>query len=721
MKRSAQRLRYARRQAAFALFLSLAACAPSHEIPAGYPQPGQGELSVAVAWVKPRVQLGELAKLRASFRLAAGQGAALEQRELSAGWKEACKKLRVQLVPSKPLRMLQDDGSVLIIAELGLRPFQLGKLEFSPLVVHVKNGSGKSLEAKSELPVLEVLASLAQDASQDAEIEADLVADPPPAALWPWLVAGALLALLVYAVHRFRRRRRKDLALPLVPRITPLEQALGRLRELERMLERAEIGAERLVVESSATLRRWLEDGLGQQTLARTTEEFLADLRGSQRFSTQLQNRLQDFLRRCDLIKFAKQQAGLSECQELLRSVRDFIEATSTASAETSEPGAKAGLASCGLFLFQAAATQAAATPSAATPSAALQADGVATGQTLFEWQEEMFGFAFADPFFLLLLLLLPVFAWWLHRRRKPALGFASLRLFEGLPRSARMRWSFVPRLLVMLGLVPLILAVARPQSFERLPVDTQGIDILLSVDLSSSMAAQDLGSSAARGKQNSRLAVVKRVAKAFIDGRADDRIGLVAFARYPDLICPSTLDHAALLRFLAPLQHKRLPMYRGDQGDPEDGTAIGAALALSVKRLKGMKSKSRVVILLSDGEETVHEIEPLDAAKLAKDAGIRVYTIGAGRGVRGPFGGIRRPDFASLRSISKISEGAFFEADSEAALEAVFAKIDKLERSTIEDPIFSVDERFHVFLLLGFGLLALAAMLRLLFFVRVP
>ncbi len=329
------------------------------------------------------------------------------------------------------------------------------------------------------------------------------------------------------------------------------------------------------------------------------------------------------------------------------------------------------------------------------------------------DWQNEVLGFSFADPWVLLVVPLVLAIWWWRLRRRGPALGFVDVDLLASLPRTSRMRFASLPLHLVALGLLPVCLALARPQRLSRVPLQTEGIDILIAIDLSGSMAEQDMDLSGGR----TRLDVVKDVAKRFIQGRVHDRIGLVSFARYPDLVCPVTLDHEAVKRFLEPLQH------RSNRGrDPENRTAIGRGLALCVKRLKGSKAKSKVVILLTDGQENVGDILPAAAAKLAKDSDIRVYTIGAGRGQRvPPFGEIRKPDFSDLRKIAEVTGGEFYEAETDQKLDAVFARIDKLERDQLEDPIYIADELFFPLLAIGTLLLSAGYLMRLTWLVEVP
>ena len=697
----------------FVVLVLAASCVRDSVSTDAFPDPGSDTFAVAARVRAKNVALGELVQIDISTRYDKSLGferADLEhETAFDPAWRDAAKKRGYVFENDgkidTPTVVVQDDGSLIAYVTVGLRALRLGDVKLPPIQLRAKKADGEYVRASSEPIEISVVASLEEDANQAAEIDPAFVVDAPPAPLWPWLLGGGGLVLCALLLMLWwRRRMRRAVPEYVAPTIPADQQALARIRELERMLERGEIGGERLVVESSATLRRWLEDGLRHRSLARTTDEFLDDLRSTSQFSVAQQNRLQDFLRRCDLIKFAGQEPTMSECRDLLASVRAFVEET-LGDMQPAGDG-RVAVTAHGVALFASLPlTQADSAPTGATAA-----------RSFYQWQEELFGFAFADPVFLLFLLAIPLLVW-LSRRPKPALGFASVSQLDALPVSARVRFAWLPRVLAILALVPLILACARPQTFERVKMETEGIDILLTIDLSSSMAARDL----AKDGRETRLDVVKRVAEDFIKARADDRIGLVAFARYPDLVCPSTLDHQALLRFLEPLKHKRTVQRRGDRGDIEDGTAIGAGLALAVDRLEKLESKSRVVILLSDGEETVGEILPDAAAKLAKDAKIRVYTIGAGRGVRGPLGMIRRPDFQALRKIAQKTEGAFFEATSEEALTRVFEKIDKLERTALNDPIFAVDERFWPLLWIGFALFALAGLLRLAVFVVLP
>ena len=328
------------------------------------------------------------------------------------------------------------------------------------------------------------------------------------------------------------------------------------------------------------------------------------------------------------------------------------------------------------------------------------------------DWQNETLGFSFADTWVLSLLPLILLLWWWRVRRRSAALGFASVALLDPLPQSLRARLAKLPLHLFALGLLPVLMALGRPQRLTRLPVHSVGVDILLCLDISSSMREMDMDH-----KQGmNRLEVAKEVATEFSSGRVDDRIGLVSFARYPDLICPMTLDKEALKRFLEPID----AIQSGEEA--EDGTGIGLGLALCIQQLEKSKAKSRVVILLTDGQENVNEITPQDAGKLAKDAGIRVYAIGVGLGVRLPlFNSYRKIDFSEIEKLARLTGGEFYKAVDKDALDSVFARIDELEKSEIEDPLYLAEELYFPFLALGAVFVFLSFLLRIVWTWEVP
>jgi len=310
----------------------------------------------------------------------------------------------------------------------------------------------------------------------------------------------------------------------------------------------------------------------------------------------------------------------------------------------------------------------------------------------------------------LLAALAIPVaLALGLRRGRRSALfGPAALAIAEGapLPRSLRSRLAGAPRALDVAGLLALAFALGRPVERVALPPSTEGIDIVLCLDVSSSMAANDLDPA------RTRLDVAKEAAASFVAGRPFDRVGLVSFARYPDVRCPLTLDHRALGKLL-----RGVEMVEPDGA--EDATGIGTAIGRATQVLRAGKAKSRVVILLSDGEENVasaakpEEIAPVHAAQLAKETGVRVYTIAAGIGKRGPDGAWAPFDHREVKLVAEATGGRFFEARDAGAVAAVYESIDRLEKSRLEETRYRVEERFWPFLAAGLVLLAVAHALR--------
>jgi Ca-activated chloride channel family protein len=290
-------------------------------------------------------------------------------------------------------------------------------------------------------------------------------------------------------------------------------------------------------------------------------------------------------------------------------------------------------------------------------------------------------------PGLVLLLLLVPGALLWRGRRGSPVVLFAPGA--AGLPRSWRARLAFVPRLLQVGGLVLVAVALARPARQVAVPQANEGIDIVLCIDTSSSMKANDLDAN------RTRLDVAKSAAATFVTGRPDDRIGLVSFARYPDLLCPPTRDHAALLEFLAALQQV--------EGDgPEDATGIGTAVARAAQVLGERSTRGKVVILLTDGEENVatadkpKEIAPLHAGQLCARLGVRVYAIAAGPG----------PRDTQMQALTARTGGRFYEARDADAVAQVYAGIGALEKAAVAEPRLETHEGFVPFLACALALL---------------
>src|SRR4051794_15492474 len=317
----------------------------------------------------------------------------------------------------------------------------------------------------------------------------------------------------------------------------------------------------------------------------------------------------------------------------------------------------------------------------------------------------------FYNPWFFLLLLVLPVVAWLLwSARRAIAVPFSSTSFAESLRPTLRQRLAWLPAALTLLAVGLMIVALARPrEGREQTIVESDGIAIEMLVDRSGSMQAMDFQID---GEHVDRLSAIKNVAERFIvgdkgprshglAGRASDLIGLVTFARFADAIMPPTLDHSFVLD---QLNHQQIALRRD-----EDGTAIGDAISLAVEKLNTLdrtkkdKVKSKVVILLTDGENNAGDFDPVQAADLAKTMGVKIYTIGVGtRGaapvpVRNPFTGQQEIqwaevdiDEASLEKIASTTGGKFFRATDTESLTAIYHEIDQLEKAKVESRHFT-------------------------------
>jgi Ca-activated chloride channel family protein len=314
-------------------------------------------------------------------------------------------------------------------------------------------------------------------------------------------------------------------------------------------------------------------------------------------------------------------------------------------------------------------------------------------------------GLRFQDPWWLVLLVPLALAAFWaLRRRRRAAIVYSDVMLLAGLPRTWAMRVKQALPWVQMLGLALVVVALARPQrGREEFRVPAEGIAIEMCIDRSDSMRAMDFQW---EGQRVNRLGAVKQVFRDFVAGRGplpgrpDDLIGLIAFGGYAEAKCPLTLDHGALLEILDTVQIPEV-VY-DNQGRPlnmelvrEDRmTAIGDTLAVAVERLKRVKAKSRVIILLSDGEQTAGVLPPDEAAKIAKTFGIKIYAIGVGTTGEAPFPVIDqfgrtelravevRLDEATLRGLAETTGGRYFNAQDTETLQQVYAAIDRLEKS---------------------------------------
>jgi Ca-activated chloride channel family protein len=293
-----------------------------------------------------------------------------------------------------------------------------------------------------------------------------------------------------------------------------------------------------------------------------------------------------------------------------------------------------------------------------------------------------MFGDKFANPAFLWLLLFLPAigyYLWWRRRKMTVVLQFSSLQAFGKIPRMVRERMRHLPIGLRMIAIALFIIALARPQSvLDKQNISTEGIDIVLELDLSGSMLAEDFSPN--------RIEAAKQVASEFIDGRTNDRIGLVVFSAESFTQCPLTTDYPVLKNLLRDVKN----------GMIADGTAIGLAIANGVNRLKDSKAKSKVMILLTDGVNNRGEIDPITAARIAATYGIRIYTVGVGAQGEAPYPvqtpfGIRRQmipvdlDEKVLTQVADMTGGKYYRATDNRKLKAIYKEIDQLERTKIE------------------------------------
>ena len=326
----------------------------------------------------------------------------------------------------------------------------------------------------------------------------------------------------------------------------------------------------------------------------------------------------------------------------------------------------------------------------------------------------------FLHPQFFLLLLLIPAVAYWYYRQynnRYATLRMPSLQSVEG-SKSWRGRLRASLPILRVLCFVALVIALARPrQLFQEEEVNAEGIDIMMVMDLSSSMLARDF--------QPDRLEVCKRVATEFVEKRTYDRIGLSVFAGEAFTQCPLTTDHRVVKDFLANLQCGLL----------EDGTAIGMGLATAVNRLKDSPSKSKVVILLTDGVNNAGYIQPETAAEIAQEFDIKTYTIGVGTNGDALTPVNRRSDGRYmfglakveidedlLKQIAEMTGGKYFRALTEQGLEQIYAEIDRLEKTEIEVSVFKrYSELFGPFLIAAILLLLLEVVLRYTVFRAIP
>jgi Ca-activated chloride channel family protein len=326
----------------------------------------------------------------------------------------------------------------------------------------------------------------------------------------------------------------------------------------------------------------------------------------------------------------------------------------------------------------------------------------------------------FAHPLFLLGLLAVPLLAWWEWRRarRRPAsVLFSDTSAAEAVAPTLWVRLRALPIALRLGALALGVLALARPQIRDVVHERTaEGIDIMLVLDLSTSMKAEDF--------RPNRFEAAKDVGARFVDGRVSDRIGLIVFAAQAYTQAPLTLDYSFLKRMLRDVR----------MGLIEDGTAIGTALATATARLRDSDAESKVIILLTDGQNNRGEVDPATAADVAEAIGVKIYAIGVGAEGRDAFGR-SVPDYMRqllppsaqideemLTTVAEKTDGRYFRATDREALAAIYDEISELETTEVEETSYlDVDERYAIFLLPAFGLLLLEVLLSTTRLRRVP
>jgi Ca-activated chloride channel family protein len=288
----------------------------------------------------------------------------------------------------------------------------------------------------------------------------------------------------------------------------------------------------------------------------------------------------------------------------------------------------------------------------------------------------------FANPEYFYLLIIIPlmiIWYWFNHFKTQAELQFSTTTVFENSGKSIKQYLYFCLPVLRILAFASIIICLARPQSStSRQDISIEGIDIVMALDVSGSMLAMDL--------KPDRLEASKAIASEFFDGRPNDRIGLVIFSGETFTQCPLTTDHSIIKNLFKDIK----------SGMIQDGTAIGDGLATAVNRLKESKAISKVIILLTDGENNAGSLDPVSAAEIAKLYGIRIYTIGVGTigmapyPIQTPFGKEIQQvevkiDEKLLKKVTKITDGKYFRATSNQKLREIYTEIDKLERSKID------------------------------------
>ena len=332
-----------------------------------------------------------------------------------------------------------------------------------------------------------------------------------------------------------------------------------------------------------------------------------------------------------------------------------------------------------------------------------------------------MHNISFAQPWMLLGLVLVPLMAAyyiWRYRKQEAAVQHSDIAVFAGVKKTLRVRLRWLPFALMTLAVGAMVVALARPQSrLSRQEMKVEGIDIVLAMDISGSMLAEDF--------RPNRLEAAKKVAADFIDGRKSDRMGLVVFSGEAFTQVPLTVDHHVLLKQLGALK----------SGIIRDGTALGDGLATAINRIKDSEAKSKVIILLTDGINNQGSVDPQSAAEIAALYNIRLYTIGVGTQglapypMRDPFGHVRYQnvpvelDEQLLTAMAQsTNDGHYFRATNKKSLQQIFKQIDEMEKSKIDVTQYSqTKDEYFPWLLLAALALALEVLLGMIYWRTTP
>lgn len=329
----------------------------------------------------------------------------------------------------------------------------------------------------------------------------------------------------------------------------------------------------------------------------------------------------------------------------------------------------------------------------------------------------------FNNPLVLFLVLAVPIYAWYKLKYTKSAgMSFSSLTEMKKIKPSLTVRLQFLPVLFRSTALILFVIALARPQKgIEQVKLPSEGIDIMLTIDVSTSMYAEDF---TVNGQRKNRLEAVKKVVRDFIPNRQNDRIGMIVFAGRAYVQCPLTIDYGIVLQFLDEIKIGML----------EDGTAIGDAVAVSLNHMKDTPAKSKVIILLTDGRNNLGRIDPLTAAETAKTLGVKIYTVGAGTKGLAPYPAVDffgnkvyqriqvDLDEDTLKKIADITGGMYFRATDTKSLEDIYKQIDEMEKTETEAKIYTrYAELFPYFLLPGLILLVIEIVIANTWLRRIP